>query len=71
MKESQGQREGSKVLAQESRDLLRRALEKPGVRDLMLVYEQWEKFNRAAEPCRQAMSAKRVVCASNSSGPAI
>lgn len=41
--------------------LLREAMKNPGVQDLMRICDQWERFEKAAAPVREAMTPKIVT----------
>jgi hypothetical protein len=49
--------------------LIQEAVSKPGVKDVIAVYEAWRRFDQAARPYQQATAVKRVVSASNVSSP--
>lgn len=55
--------------AHEVTDLLQQALQQPGVRELMEVYEQWQRRDEATRPYLQALGVKRIISASNTSRP--
>ena len=56
---------------QELSDLLRQALQQPGVRELMAVYEHWKTLEHVAQSHRQALGVRRIISASNVSGPTV
>ena len=60
-----------KALSRQTDDLLKQAMQQPGIQKLMAVYEDWKKVDNIAKPFRQAMGVKRVISASNSSGPTV
>ena len=52
-------------------ELLEKAAKQPGVSELMSVYESWKHFEEAARPHRELLAMKRIVMASNTSGPPV
>lgn len=48
-------------------ELLKKALERPGVQDVFSVYEKWKTADSGARPLMKSMGIKRVVSLSNSS----
>ena len=49
--------------------LIQEAVSRPGVNDVISVYEAWNRFDQAARPYRQVTAVKRIVSASNVSSP--
>lgn len=49
--------------------LLKQAMKNPGVRDLVEVYENWQRMDRFAEGYRQVVAPKSVVSSSDTSAP--
>jgi hypothetical protein len=49
--------------------LIQEAVSKPGVKDVIRVYEAWRRFDQAVRPYQQATAVKRIVSASNASSP--
>ena len=47
--------------AQEHADMLREALSRPGIREVMEVYENWQKADRAMEPYRLALKQRETI----------
>ena len=57
MKESNpGSSKQGKDRAKELADMLDRTLSEPGIHDVMPVYENWKRFDAAAQPHRQVMA---------------
>jgi hypothetical protein len=56
---------------QELSDLLRQALQQPGVRELMAVYEHWKTLENVAQSHCQALGMRRIISTSNVSGPMV
>lgn len=55
--------------AQECEAMIKKALARPGVRDVMEVYRGWQEKDRGLHAYRSAGKAARRVTASNSSNP--
>ena len=55
--------------AKTSERLLKQAMKNPGVRDLVEVYENWQRVDRSAQAYREVMSPKSVVSSSDTSAP--
>jgi len=53
--------------AREATALLRRALQRPGVREVMEVYRHCQPFTRAAENFREATAPRQIISASSGS----
>jgi hypothetical protein len=70
-KAKRNKKDSSGTQPQELSDLLREALQQPGVRELMAVYENWKMLEDVTRPHRQAMGVKRIISASNVSGPTV
>lgn len=70
-KAKKNKKDSSGTQPPELSDLLRQALQQPGVRELMAVYENWKTLEDVVRPHRQAMGVKRIISASNVSGPAV
>ncbi|HNS19901.1 MAG TPA: hypothetical protein PKH24_05350 [Sedimentisphaerales bacterium] len=51
----------------EAAEILQRALERPGVREMMSVYGQWEWICAETQAYRQAIARKRVIVAADTS----
>ena len=51
--------------------LLNEACNRPGVRELMEVYETWRTFEAQAIQGRQAIAIQKVIALSDSSGPVV
>jgi hypothetical protein len=51
----------------EVQEILERALERPGVREMMSVYREWERLDRAAQPYQLATRRKTVVATTDTS----
>jgi hypothetical protein len=49
--------------------LLKQAMKNPGVRDLVEVYENWQRIDRSAQTYRQVLAPKSVVSSSDTSAP--
>ena len=49
--------------------LLKQAMKNPGVRDLVEVYENWQRLDRSAEGYRQVLAPKSIVSSSDTSAP--
>ena len=47
--------------AQEHAEMLREALSRPGIREVMEVYENWQKADRAMEPYRLALKQRETI----------
>lgn len=58
------------VTPDEASRILQQALERPGVREMMSVYQQWESLCRAARPYCQAVGRKTVIALADTSEPA-
>jgi hypothetical protein len=52
-------------------ELLEQALSQPGVNELMAVYDHWKALDAVARHQFQAIGMKRVILASDSSGPMV
>lgn len=61
---SQGKAESR---ARDTADLLRRALERPGVREVMEVYRHCQPFTTTAETFREVTAPRWIVSASSNS----
>jgi len=61
--------EGEDIRSKQQADLLEAALRQPGVKEFIEVYERFRPIEEAARSYRQAMSIKRVVSTTNTSGP--
>lgn len=48
-------------------ELVKRALQQPGVRELMEVYQKWSAFDLVSRQNRHATSVKWIISASNTS----
>ena len=55
----------------EVQELLDKALKEPGVKEAMEVYQNWSQLNEIARAPQQAMTAKRIVSASDNSQAAL
>jgi hypothetical protein len=51
--------------------LIEAALSQPGVREVMAVYNHWRTLEDVAQHQSKALGVKRVISASNSSGPIV
>ena len=70
-KAKKNKKDSSGTQPQELSDLLRQALEQPGVRELMAVYKHWKTLENVAQSHRQALGVRRIISASNVSGPTV
>jgi hypothetical protein len=68
-KAKRNKKDSSGTQPQELSDLLKPALQQPGIRELMAVYENWKTLEDVVRPHRQAMGVKRIISVSNVSGP--
>ena len=53
----------------EASRILQQALERPGVREMMSVYHQWESLCRAARPHCQTVGRQTVIALADTSEP--
>jgi hypothetical protein len=67
-REPKGKRKSSSL---EHSKLIKQALKQPGVSELMAVYNRWRTLEDVARHQFQAFGVKRVILASNSSGPTV
>lgn len=49
--------------------LLKQAMKNPGVRELVEVYENWQRLDRPAQAYRQVMAPRSIVSLSDTSAP--
>ena len=49
--------------------LLKQAMTNPGVRDLMEVYENWQRLDRPAQAYGQVAAPKSIASSSDTSAP--
>ena len=56
---------------QQHADMLAQALQQPGVREFIEVYESYKAVEAAARPYQQAMATKKIVSTTNTSGPVV
>lgn len=61
--------EGNDTRLQQQADLLEQALQQPGVREFIEVYDSYRPLEDAARSYRQVMEIKSVVSTTDSSGP--
>jgi hypothetical protein len=66
MVEKQNTKEGE-VFSNEAQEILERALKRPGVKEMMSVYREWEQLDRAAQPYHRATTRKKVVATTDTS----
>ena len=64
-------RHKAKAVVDEARDLLDRAVNRPGVREMADVYERWQALETAVGPYCGVTTPKRVVCLTDTSGPMV
>ena len=57
------------ISSDEGREILRRALERPGVKEMMTVYQQWEHLRKAVQPYRQTAVNRHVVATADTTEP--
>jgi hypothetical protein len=50
-------------------DLLKQALEQPGVREAMIVFGRWQELCRVSKPYIDAMKARRIISTASVSNP--
>ena len=50
---------------EEQEALLQEALARPGISEVMRVYENWQETDRAQEPYREAMRDRPVIIATD------
>jgi len=55
------------VFSNEVQEILERALERPGVKEMMSVYWKWELLDRAAQPYQRATTRRTVVATTDTS----
>jgi hypothetical protein len=67
-KQTKGKRPSSSL---EYSKLIEQALNQPGISELMAVYNYWRTLDDVARQQFQAVGVKRVILASNSSGPMV
>jgi hypothetical protein len=60
---------GAQEHQDELNELLQKALQQPGVQDVMYVYETWRRIDEASRPCFQAMAQRPAVSFSNTTSP--
>jgi hypothetical protein len=51
--------------------MIRCSINQPGISELMAVYNYWRTLDDVARQQFQAVGVKRVILASNSSGPMV
>jgi hypothetical protein len=66
MIEKQDAKKGE-VFSNEVQQIFERALERPGVKEMMSVYREWEVLDRAAQPYQRATTRKTVVATTDTS----
>lgn len=57
------------VCTDEAFEILQRALERPGVREMMSVYQQWEAIEGAVRAYSQTITPRTVMAATDTSVP--
>jgi hypothetical protein len=60
-KAKKNKKDSSDTQPPELSDLLRQALQQPGVRELMAVYENWKTLEDVTRSHREAMGVKRII----------
>ncbi len=69
METTRGRRENTKDRSTELSELLKEALQRPGVREVMEVYQDWNTPDEVVRSCRDAQGVQRIVSASSDSIP--
>ena len=62
-----GKKQGRRKTTVSGKELLEQALREPGVAAVMKLYQRYVEVETAAKPYGEAMTAKTIVSASNSS----
>jgi len=57
--------------AKTEQDLLKQALERPGVREAVAIFERWQQLDHASKPYTDAMRPRRIVSTASASNPVI
>ena len=52
-----------------SDDILRRAMEQPGVKEMMSVYQRWEHLHRMVQPYCRTTPIRKVVATADTTEP--